>query len=971
MTLRRPGLATLFALVAACSRPPADANGDGAVPVDSLLARGERVYLRGAYDTARTLWTEALDRSRLDSDTLAEARALTWLGLAAWRQGDYQAARTLGEQALALKRGLARGADLFKSYNALGLLAWNEGRLADATELLGRASAAARAADDAGGIAAASGNLALVQVELGEFEEARRGFDSMRVAGRAIRDARIEGNALTNLGMLAIRVGDPVLAVPLLDSARAHYRIADYPAGEQNALGQLGTAFAALGRPSQALAVLDSALDFSRRQGLRQDEASNLEAIAALYRDLGDHQRALDLYALAEPINRELDLTVEAGADLRHVAEIHAVLGALGAAREAAARALATHRAAESRAEQLSDLLLLADLAHRSGTGGEAERLLAEARALANALGARSAIAEVAVAAARIADRAGRPRAVLTALGDAQGALDAGGYELEQEGLRLEARALARLGRLDSAAVIGRRAVAALERVRGSLRSGELRTSYLAGRQGAYADLADVLRRLGRTEEAFEVSDAARGRALVDGLASARRGTGLAGTPGRVLRRGDEVLRTVAALREQLRAVEAEVGGSADSSRGERLRFLERRLDEARREYEELAIRLKELGSPAAASLGAAQPPTRTILDALDPDEAMLEYLAVGDSMLIFVARRSGLSVVAVPLPQGGLEPRVRLARELIAGRGDTTGRARPALRGLGDLLVAPVRRSGTLRGIRSLIVVPHGVLAYLPFAALVDGETGRYLVEEYAILTLPSAGSLAVLRGRSVSPRGATASEIFAPDPAALPATRTEAEAVARMLPRAALRVGRRASESALREALASGALVHLASHGELNPRNPMFSFLQTAASRGVGSAGDGRLEIHEILGLRVTSPLVFLSGCETGLGRGGSTGFAVGEDFATLSRAFLHAGARNVVATLWRVDDGGAAAFAREYYRRLAAEGPVAALSGAQRAMAGGGRYAAPYYWAGYTLAGDGRRAAAAMSVRVSVTR
>jgi CHAT domain-containing protein len=243
---------------------------------------------------------------------------------------------------------------------------------------------------------------------------------------------------------------------------------------------------------------------------------------------------------------------------------------------------------------------------------------------------------------------------------------------------------------------------------------------------------------------------------------------------------------------------------------------------------------------------------------------------------------------------------------------------------------------------------VPHGPLAYLPFAALVDGETGRYLIERYSVLTLPSAASLAVLRARGPRNAGSPGLEVFAPDPVALPGTRGEAEAVARALSPAELRVGRRATEPAVREALASGAMVHLASHGELNPRNPMFSYLRTAA--------DGRLEVHEILGLRVASPLVFLSGCETGLGTAGSTGFASGEDFATLARAFLHAGARNVVATLWRVDDAGAADFAREYYRRLAAEGPVAALSGAQRAMAGGGPYSAPYYWAGYTLAGDG---------------
>ncbi len=55
---------------------------------------------------------------------------------------------------------------------------------------------------------------------------------------------------------------------------------------------------------------------------------------------------------------------------------------------------------------------------------------------------------------------------------------------------------------------------------------------------------------------------------------------------------------------------------------------------------------------------------------------------------------------------------------------------------------------------------------------------------------------------------------------------------------------------------------------------------------------ADDGQLEVHEIIGLRVHSPLVFLSGCETGLGGAWSTGFAPGDDFATLARAFLYAG-------------------------------------------------------------------------------
>jgi tetratricopeptide (TPR) repeat protein len=944
---RRPDSVT-----AAASLPDSSLTS---TPIYSLLALGEQAYLESSYDSARRVWSRALERSRTHSDSVAEARALTWLGLTAWRQGDYASARSLGEEALALKRRWSLKSDLFKSYNALGLLAWNEGRLSDATKLFGLASAAARTTEDLKGTASASGNLALVQTELGEFEEARRGFDSMRVAGRTLGDGRIEGNALTNLGMLAVRVGDPGPAIGLLEAARARYRAIGYPAGEQNALGQLGTAYAALGRPHQALAALDSALDLSRRQGLRQDEASNLEAIAELYREAGDAPRALHLYARAAPINLELGLAVEAGADLRSQAEIYGQLGAVGAAQIRADSALAVHRTAGARYEELTDLLLLAELASRTGEFSGLAGRIGASRALARALGTRRARAQVAIVEARLADRSADAAGVLRALRGASADLADGGYGMEQEGLALEARALARLGRLDSSAAVGRRAIAALERVRGNLRSGALRTSYLAGGQAAYAELAQVLRQLGRAAEAFEVADAARSRALVDGLASSGEATEAGGSSVRLLRRGDELLRRIDALTGQLR--DAEAGGSdpSDTSAAAKERFLRERLAHARGEYEELAVRLEELHSPGRTLLGSGWTRATAILARLAGDEVLLEYQPTADSLLIFVARRSGLTLLAVPLPPGGLQPKVRLARELIAQRGAAADRALPVLRSLDELLVQPARRSGMLAGIRQLVIVPHGLLAYLPFAALQNSETGRFLVQDFMLLTLPSASALVAVRERQRTDGPGGTAAVLAPSSAALPATRREADAVARSLPQAELFTGRAATEPRLRTALAAGGLVHLATHAELNSLNPMFSWLETAPGRGGDPADDGRLEVHEILGLRVRSPLVFLSGCETGLGTGSSTAFAPGEDFATLARAFLYAGAGSVVATLWRVDDEAAAALAERFYHRLG-DGPSVALALAQRELLADRHYREPYYWAGYQVVGAG---------------
>ena len=862
--------------------------------VDSLLARGEQVYLRGEFDSAAAEWNAALAKSRALQDSLAEARSLTWLGLAAWRQGDYRTARRLGEEALALKRHWTLGIDLFKSYNALGLLAWNEGRLSEAMELFGQASAAARSVEDRKGIAAASGNLALVLTELGEFEEARRGFDSMRVAGQALADARIEGNALTNLGMLAVRVGDPASAIAMLEQAQARYASIGYATGEQNALGQLGTAYAALGQPHLALRALDSALALSRRQGLRQEEASNLEAMAELYRDAGDVRRALELYAQAEPINRELGLVVEAGADLRSEAEIQGELGAMEKAAAAAGEALGAHRAAGARFEELSDLLLLADLAARSGdTASSASRLVA-ARKLARSLSMRRARAEVALAEARIADRSTDSRRALRALSDARLDLAEGGYGIEQEALRLEARALAQLGRLDSAAAVGRRAVAALERVRGSYGSGLLRTSYLAGKQGAYTDLAEVLRHQGRTEEAFEVVDAARGRALVEGLAAARGSGPPTGVTDRVLRQGDELLRGIDALTEQLRVAEADAAETPDSAASSRIGFLRERLAGHRREYEELVIRHNEVRSPEATLLGVGWTTAAAVLSRLGADEALIEYQIADDSLLIFVGRRAALTVTAVSLPPGGLQGRVRLARELVARRDAGIAQALPALGGLGDLLMAPVRRAGALEGVRQLLIVPHGILTYLPFAALVSSETGRYLAQDFRLLTLPSAASIVALREGSAIEVLAAPASVFAPRPDFLPETAPEARAVTRALPRSPAHGRPTCGRTGVRAALAGGGIVHLATHGELNARNPMFSRLATAPGRSDDPADDGWLEVHEVLGLSVPQPARLPLGMRDGTRSGMEHGVRGGRGLCDLgARVSLRRGA------------------------------------------------------------------------------
>ena len=257
---------------------------------------------------------------------------------------------------------------------------------------------------------------------------------------------------------------------------------------------------------------------------------------------------------------------------------------------------------------------------------------------------------------------------------------------------------------------------------------------------------------------------------------------------------------------------------------------------------------------------------------------------------------------------------------------------------------------------VRTIAIVPHSVLAYLPFAALIDPQTGHYLAESFDLFALPSGSSLPGVRtGSRVEARLETA--VFAPFPTDLPGTSAEADAITRQASTSRRYVGPDATESALREKLAEPRVVHVATHGVLNVRSPMFSRIELARGGAPADpANDGRLEVHEVLDLSIRSPLVFLSGCETGSGNAWSTSFARGDDYATLAEAFLYAGARNVISTLWRIEDQGAASFASTFYSALGTRSPVEALGAAQRAMLGMREYASPYYWAAYVASGNG---------------
>lgn len=388
--------------------------------------------------------------------------------------------------------------------------------------------------------------------------------------------------------------------------------------------------------------------------------------------------------------------------------------------------------------------------------------------------------------------------------------------------------------------------------------------------------------------------------------------------------------------RERWQAALAE--GDTDAARGLAAEVAQREfalLEDARR------ARLADGGAatvPAQATLDPA-----ALVAALAPDEAVLVYHRLADRLVACVATSAGIgrqawAVDALDERLRGLRLQLdalRHGRRLPEHAPRLLQRVRQHLQALHALLWAPL--VPLLRGRRRVALVPHRALHYVPFAALHDGT--QWLVETHELHLLPNAGWMLRRAAPARAPQRVLA---LGHGEATLPQVAAEVQAVAAAYGAGTrLRLGHAATRGALAEDGAGCDLLHLACHGQFRADNPLCSWLALA---------DGPLAAYDLPALRLRSPLVVLSACETGRSR-----VAPGDELLGWVRAFLQSGSDSVLASQWAVDDGSTAELMGELHRRLAAgAAPAAALAAAQRRLAAAGMH--PFHWAAFALFGRG---------------
>lgn len=345
----------------------------------------------------------------------------------------------------------------------------------------------------------------------------------------------------------------------------------------------------------------------------------------------------------------------------------------------------------------------------------------------------------------------------------------------------------------------------------------------------------------------------------------------------------------------------------------------------------------------------------------------------------------------------------------------------------LSRMLLGPVKSN---LGRRRLLIVSDGPLQYIPFAALPSpqensvaplAETSpeneqQLLVAEHEVINLPSISTLAEVRrqGTVPDPRQKVVSIIADPvfdiqDPRvhnrsqnatagaskekaeeqaplimtlrdfddfnngdSIPRlfhTLSEAKAILRLVPQdlATLATDFDAARSnVLTPEIEHYQIVHFATHSFVNSNQPQLSGILLSMVDKDGMAQNGFLQLRDIYNLKLSAKLVVLSACSTGLGKE-----VKGEGLISLTRGFIHAGAKSVVASLWKVDDRATAELMTRFYSAMLKDNlpPAAALRVAKESLRREKRWSAPYYWAGFVLQGEYREQVTIESTRSKV--
>jgi CHAT domain-containing protein len=940
-------------------------------------------------------------RLREAGEASAAGRALNRAGRLRLRLNSPQEALTVYREALGLLRGAGNEAFATDSLNGLGAASVRLGRCPEAESHLRRALGLSDRLKYLAGRAEALGTLSACQ----NYHDHALALDTARQSlaiWQTLGDRRGEAEASATVGHYQLAQNDLDGSQKSYEAALDRWRGLGEAGGQAEALIMLGFVEYRRGAWQNVISLLTQA------QGLLDEEAEPYmmgqiaAGLADAYIESGLPELGPDRFRQAQEYYRRASSPRDVMVMSWELGRGHYILGEYAVSLAHLREALA---AAESMGEQTMVAMCHESLGLTLAATGEEAEALGHLRVALDLYGRVSNPME----AARVRALTGRVYARQGKVGRAREYYQSALATFRALSDRLnESATLYALGRLEldegnlaEAEAALSRSIELTENVWRGSTSRDLAAAFSATVHDRYEAYAECLMREHEAEpargldvRAFESSESSRARSLVEQL----RATETRPLPGL----DPQLAEQESALRRLLRAKEDErVLLLAKRYKPEELEAINAELSRLEADYKALDETIharhavyEQIASPVGWTLGRIQ--QRVVAD---DETVLLEYSLGAERSYVWAVTRDRIETRELP-PRGEVAEAARRLYELLsdprrAGEEEAMGSAAGEL---SRMILSPV---GGVLGRRRVIVVGDDALNYIPFQLLPDPSSpgGEPLVAAHEVVGAPSASTLGQLREETAR-RSAHAKTLAAfGDPvfssnyamrrgggvevaALMPAgaeTRglevkgdlldpnlaeplrfagEELQSLSEVVAgdEALVASGFDATRERLRATdLGQFSILHFATHGVLDPRQPEKSglILSTVDERGRGR--DGLVSLRDIYDLRAPVDLVVLSACRTALGKD-----VQGEGLIGLTRGFMYAGASGVVSSLWKVDDEAASVLMKLFYENMLRKGmtPAEALRAAQNTVRQNPAWRSPHYWAAFTLQGEFRQ-------------
>jgi CHAT domain-containing protein/tetratricopeptide (TPR) repeat protein len=951
----------------------------------ALRRIGDVYQTLGEYRDALASYNLALPITREAKDRRGEAESLNEIGYVFLGLGENPKAWGLCNQALELSRAAAYPRGQARALNNLGEVSYGLGKLQQSLEFYQRAMPLWLESSDRQGRALTFLNFGYTYSDLGQMREALASYDQALPLWTAALNARGKAMTLTAIGRLYSRMGENQQALDHFKRAMQLMETIGALAEKGRTITGMAYVYDQLGDHQKAIDLYDQAIALFSATGDFSGKAVSIYDAGKVYFSLGENEKALEYYQRALETSKTANDRRLQSFELREIARVYDSRGDRKKALDHYLSALTFLRTEKNLREEAQTLNLIAGVYENWGQKEKAFAYYHEALILS--------------------------RKAEFLVGEAATQYNIARLERDRGNLN-EAR-----HRMDAA-------LSLVESLRRKVTSQDLRASYFATVRQHYELYIDILMKSQKQDSqagfetaAFDISERARARSLLESLNEARAD----------IRQGVEP-----ALLERERNLEQEINVKAGrhaqlvaSKDNVEAQTVATQLNQLTTEYDEVKAQIKSK-SPRYAALTQPQPLSLKEIQSrlLDDNSLLLEYMLGDERSYLWAVTRTEISSYELP-PRAQIEDAAQKFRNLltahqpVAGESFDQRQARikeaddhiwQAAASFSQMILGPVNSK---LGTKRLLVVPDGVLQYIPFQALTvppktsssagqartPGDSGQQipLLVDHEIVNEPSASALALVLSdtsqrkpapnsiavfanpvfevddpRVKSPGAAQAQSADSTESAklqetfsdigfgegkipALPASRDEAEAIMAVAPwgTGMKALGFDANRAAItKPELAQYRIVHFATHGFIDYQHPELSGLVLSLVDQNGRPQEGFVRLHDIYNLKLSADLVVLSACNTGLGKD-----VKGEGLIGLTRGFMYAGAGGVAASLWKVDDDATAELMKHFYEGMFKRGltPAAALREAQLGMWKQKRWQAPYYWAAFVIQGQ----------------